>query len=54
MSGPNEQERPDLAPQVEELTPGYVRVPGGGDVHIALVLAGAGIAGWLLWRLMHD
>lgn len=41
-------ERSDLQP--DDLTPrGYVRVPGGGLVHVG-VLAAAGILGWLLWR----
>lgn len=43
-------ERPDLKP--DDLTPrGYVRVPGGGLVHMGVLLAGGGLLALLLWRL---
>lgn len=43
------EERPDLAPT--DLTPkGYVRVPGGGLVHVGVLVVGGGLLAWLLWR----
>lgn len=50
MSGPPFEERPDLRP--DDATPrGYVRVPGGGLVHVGVLIAGAGLLGWLAWRV---
>lgn len=49
MSGPPFEERPDLKP--DDHTPkGYVRVPGGGLVHVGVLLAGGGLLAFLLWK----